>query len=74
MLFFRNFLVVTLFLSLIYCSYRTYLQIRVVSLVAGENEQHLELPQHDVQTDRDNYSEEKAREGEANTLERNDFN
>ena len=48
MLFFRNFLVVTLFLSLIYCSYRTYLQIRVASLVTVENEQHLEMPQHDV--------------------------
>ena len=41
-------MVVTLFLTLIYCSYRTYLQIRVASLVAGENEQNLELPQHDV--------------------------
>ena len=39
---------VTLFLILIYCAYRTYLQIRVAILVAGENEQHLELPQHDA--------------------------
>ena len=40
-------MVVTLFLTLIYCSYRTYLQIRVASLVVAENDQNLELPQHD---------------------------
>ena len=48
MSFFRNFLVVTLFLTLTYCAYRTYLQIRVASLVAAENDQNLELPRHDV--------------------------
>ena len=40
-------MVVTLFLILTYCAYRTYLQIRVAILVAGENE-HLELSQHDA--------------------------
>ena len=38
---------VTLFLILTYCAYRTYLQIRVAILVAGENDQHLEMPRHD---------------------------
>ena len=41
-------MVVTLFLTLTYCAYRTYLQIRVASLVAAENDQNLELPRHDV--------------------------
>ena len=31
-----------------YSSYRTFLQIRVAWLDAAENDQNLELPQHDV--------------------------
>ena len=31
-----------------YSSYRTFLQIRVARLDAAENDQNLELPQHDV--------------------------
>ncbi len=46
MLFFRNFLEVTFFLTLIYYGYRAYLQIRVARLVAAENGENLELPQH----------------------------
>ena len=46
MLFLRILLEVTFFLSLIYHGYRTYLQIRVASLVAAGNGEDLELPRH----------------------------